>query len=121
MLLICHEQGLLGHELFAIDGCKLPSNAAKTWSGTHQELRDKRDKLKGLIRQQMIKHQRQDKQEIDRSETSQRQQQTIDTLSQAADKIEKFLAQNEPRQGSSRNKAEVKSNITDNDSQLLLH
>ena len=39
VLLVCHEQGLLGKELFAIDGCKLPSNAARTWSGTHEELR----------------------------------------------------------------------------------
>ncbi len=29
ILLVCHEQGLLGNELFAIDGCKMPSNAAK--------------------------------------------------------------------------------------------
>ena len=29
ILLICDEQGLLGHELFAIDGCKMPSNASK--------------------------------------------------------------------------------------------
>ncbi|WP_395343764.1 transposase [Ningiella sp. W23] len=29
VLLICHEQGLLGNELFAIDGCKMSSNAAK--------------------------------------------------------------------------------------------
>ena len=28
VVLICEEEGLLGHELFAIDGCKLPSNAA---------------------------------------------------------------------------------------------
>lgn len=49
VLWVCHEQGLLGNELFAIDGCKLSSNAAKTWSGTHQALRDKRDKLKRLI------------------------------------------------------------------------
>ncbi|MBI3562475.1 MAG: transposase, partial [Gammaproteobacteria bacterium] len=32
ILLICDEQGLLGKELFAIDGCKMPSNAAKEWS-----------------------------------------------------------------------------------------
>ncbi len=32
ILLICHEQGLLGNELFAIDGCKMSSNAAKEWS-----------------------------------------------------------------------------------------
>jgi len=38
ILLICDEQGLLGHELFAIDGCKMSSNAAKEWSGTFKEL-----------------------------------------------------------------------------------
>ena len=34
VLLVCDQQGLLGHELFAIDGCKMRSNAAKEWSGT---------------------------------------------------------------------------------------
>ncbi len=29
VLLVCDQQGLLGNELFAIDGCKMPSNAAK--------------------------------------------------------------------------------------------
>ena len=32
ILLICDEQGLLGHELFAIDGCKMSSDASKEWS-----------------------------------------------------------------------------------------
>jgi len=45
ILLICDEQGLLGHELFAIDGCKMPSNAAKEWSGTFEELERKREKI----------------------------------------------------------------------------
>ena len=49
ILLICHEQGLLGNELFAIDGCKLPSNAAKEWSGTFNELEAKRDKIRRQI------------------------------------------------------------------------
>jgi len=44
ILLVCHQQGLLGNELFAIDGCKLPSNAAKEWSGTFKELDAKRKK-----------------------------------------------------------------------------
>ena len=38
VLLVCHEQGLLGNELFAIDGCKMSSNAAKEHSGTFKEL-----------------------------------------------------------------------------------
>ncbi|MCG6861564.1 MAG: hypothetical protein LJE70_09865 [Chromatiaceae bacterium] len=29
VLLICDEMGLVGKQMFAIDGCKLPSNAAK--------------------------------------------------------------------------------------------
>nr|WP_250656286.1 transposase [Alkalimarinus coralli] len=46
ILLICSEQGLLGNELFAIDGCKMSSNAAKEWSGKFKELEAKRAKLK---------------------------------------------------------------------------
>lgn len=34
ILLTCNKQGLLGHELFAIDGCKISSDASKEWSGT---------------------------------------------------------------------------------------
>jgi len=116
VLLICDEQGLLGHELFAIDGCKLPSNAAKTWSGTHQELSDKRDKLKRLIRHHIAEHQRLDQQESHEAEHAKRVQQSIDTLNTAADKIEHFLKDNTPRQGQGKRKQEVKSNITDNDS-----
>jgi len=76
ILLICDEQGLLGHELFAIDGCKLPSNAAKTWSGTHQELRDKRDKLKRLIGHHITKHQRLDKAGAGQAEQTTRHEQS---------------------------------------------
>jgi transposase len=49
VLLICHQQVLLGNELFAIDGCKMPSNAAKEWPGTFKELEKKRDRIKRRI------------------------------------------------------------------------
>jgi len=55
-LLICDQQGLLGHELFAIDGCKRLSDAAKTWSGTHKELARKRDKIKKLMTRQPLQN-----------------------------------------------------------------
>jgi len=32
VLLVCDEQGSLGKKLFAIDGCKMSSNASKEWS-----------------------------------------------------------------------------------------
>ncbi len=116
ILLICDEQGLLGHELFAIDGCKLPSDAAKTWSGTHQELARKRDKLKKLINHHMAEHQKLDQAGNDEKEQAKRIEQSIETLNQAADKIEDFLETNQPRIGQGKRQQEVKSNITDNES-----
>src|SRR3970040_2006476 len=37
VLAICDRQGLIGREMFAIDGVKLPSNASKRRSGTRSE------------------------------------------------------------------------------------
>lgn len=116
VLLVCHEQGLLGNELFAIDGCKLPSDAAKTWSGTHKELQNKRVKLRRLIRHHMDKHQKLDALDSDESLQKKRIEQSIDTLNKASDKVKKFLSENEPRMGKGQRKSEVKSNITDNES-----
>jgi transposase len=33
VLLVCEEMNLLGGTMFTLDGCKLPSNASKEWSG----------------------------------------------------------------------------------------
>src|SRR5690606_30117317 len=87
VLLVCHQQGLLGNELFAIDGCKLPSNAAKQWSGTFKELTAKRKKLRKLIRQHLQKHRELDGRDVGEAEQQQRLAQSIETLSAAADKI----------------------------------
>jgi transposase len=116
ILLICHEQGLLGNELFAIDGCKMPSNAAKEWSGTFQELTDKRDKLKKLVQHHLAEHRRIDQNDSAAEEKARRTQQTIDTLNQAHDKIDQFLKTEKPRLGHGKKPKEVKSNITDNES-----
>jgi transposase len=116
ILLVCHEQGLLGNELFAIDGCKMPSNASKEWSGTFKELQQKRAKLKKLIRHHMREHRRIDKTESADAEKQKRTTQTIETLSKAHDKIDKFLKTATPRMGQAKRPTEVKSNITDNES-----
>ncbi len=42
LLLVCEELDLMGKTVFAIDGCKLPSNAAKEWSGTFADLEKKK-------------------------------------------------------------------------------
>ncbi len=99
ILLICHEQGLLGHELFAIDGCKISSDASKEWSGTFKELSDKRDKIKRQIQHHISEHQQLDKNDTRDEERRKRTEQTIETLNKAHEKIEQFLKSNSPRMG----------------------
>jgi transposase len=116
MLLVCDQQGLLGNELFAIDGCKLPSNAAKEWSGTFKELEQKRDKIKRQIRYHLNEHQKMDQNESRDDARLQRTQQSIDTLNKAFDRIDQFLNVESPRMGQGKKPKEIKSNVTDNDS-----
>jgi len=116
ILLTCDEQGLLGHELFAIDGCKMPSNASKEWSGTHKELEQKRDKIKKLIKHHITEHKKLDKDEPQEEVRIKRAKQAEQTLTTAFDKIDEFLKTSSPRMGKGKIKKEVKSNITDNQS-----
>jgi len=116
VLLTCDQQGLLGHELFAIDGCKMPSDASKEWSGTIKELKAKRDKIKQLINYHIEEDKRLTKNIPLEEERIQREKQATETLTKAFNKIDKFLKKAEPRIGSGKSKAEVKSNITDNQS-----
>ncbi len=116
IVLICHEQGLLGNELFAIDGCKMSSDAAKEWSGTFNELKKKRDKIKRQIRYHLNEHQKLDKNESHDEERYKRTQQSIETLNKAHEKIERFLKSEVPRMGNGKRPKEVKRNITDNES-----
>src|SRR5690606_35955638 len=41
VLVVCDEQGLIGNELLAVDGCNMRANAAKDHAGTVQELSPK--------------------------------------------------------------------------------
>src|SRR5664279_1438447 len=49
VLLVCEEMNLLGGTMFALDGCKLPSNASKEWSGTFPELHKKKRKIEAKV------------------------------------------------------------------------
>ncbi len=116
VLLVCHQEGLLGNELFAIDGCKMPSNAAKEWSGTFDELAEKREKLRRRIRHQLVEHRKLDKRKAEDQERFKRSCQTIATLDDAFERVDQFLKTHTPRMGKGKKPKEVKSNITDNES-----
>jgi transposase len=119
MLLVCAEQDLLGGTHFALDGVKLPSNAAKEWSGTFTDLRRKKEKLEEKLKQVLAQHERADTEEGKTSTTAgcaeqQKRQDQLKRLEKQAARIEAFLATNEPKRGKQRH--EVQSNVTDNES-----
>lgn len=116
ILLICHEQGLLGNELIAIDGCKMPSDASKEWSGSFKELEQKRDKIRRQIKHHLNEHRQFDKYETRDDARQKRTEQTIETLNAASERITEFLKSNSPRMGQGKRVKEIKSNITDNES-----
>ena len=53
---ICDRQGLIGRELFAIDGVKLPSNASKQRSGTREEFEHHAAKLETAAQTMLARH-----------------------------------------------------------------
>jgi len=113
VLLVCDEQGLIGKELFAVDGCKLPSNASRTWSGTKAELRRKAEKMEQGIRYLLDRHRKDDVcTKEDALDTRERQQ--IETLTRNSRKIRDWLAANPEK--TNRKGEPLKSNITDRDS-----
>jgi hypothetical protein len=53
---ICDAQGLIGREMFAIDGVKLPSNASKRRSGTRADFEQQAAKYETLMQQLLLRH-----------------------------------------------------------------
>ena len=96
---MCDESGLIGREHFAIDGCKLPTDASKEWSGTHDELKKKSEKMRARAKKIIAKHKATDSGKSDNSGHHKKEKQTITTLLKNADKIDNFLQNNDPRQG----------------------
>src|SRR5512140_1990030 len=65
ILYICDKQGLIGREMFAIDGVKLPSNASKAKSGTRADFERQADKLEDAARVMLKRHREADQQGIE--------------------------------------------------------
>jgi len=113
ILLVCDKEGLLGGTRFALDGCKLPSNASQEWTGTHSQLQKKIKHMEKKVKQIMKKHIQQDNQKTD-SSLPEDARKKVERLDRHIKKIQAFLETHEPKPGSK--KKELKSNVTDNDS-----
>jgi len=63
VLLVCEQEDLLGGTFFAIDGCKMPSNASKEWSGKFSELQKRKEKIEHKIKVLVEDHIERDREE----------------------------------------------------------
>jgi transposase len=114
VILVCDEAGLIGREMFAIDGCKLPSNASKEWSGTRNDFKKKAVKLEQAIERIVTRHRKTDSDEPTAKLIKDKEEQYVETLDKQLKKVRIWLRENEDRTGS--RKSIIKSNITDNES-----
>ena len=60
VLAVCDQQGLIGREMFAIDGVKLPSNASKRRSGTRADFERQAAKLEAAAATMLARHRTED-------------------------------------------------------------
>ena len=119
VLLICEEMNLLGGTMFALDGCKLPANASKEWSGTFPELHKKKQRIEAKVAQLLEEQMENDREDSSgpKGSGSNRQQQ-VERLQKKAELIDRWLAENQPKLGAAGRQKQ--SNITDNDSATMM-
>ncbi len=114
VLAICQNQGLIGGELFAIDGVKLPSNASKHKSGTRADFERQATKLEGLAKQLLAQHQTADGTPV-QTDVDERTALKIKRLKRDARQLRHWLLTHPNDRLGARGKP-IKSNRTDNES-----
>lgn len=114
VLYLCDRQGLIGREMFAIDGVKLPSNASKQKSGTRADFEKQAAKLEQAAQQMLARHRANDELPIepDQAEKAARR---IERLQRDAATIRQWLDTHPEERKGAKNKI-IKSNRTDNES-----
>jgi transposase len=117
VLLVCEEMKLLGGTEFSLDGCKLPSNASKRWSGTFATLKAKKEKIERRVGYMLEEQVKADKKEGKNVREETRRAKHIEKLKKQAARVEEFLKENEPKPG--KEYKEVRSNVIDNESAMM--
>lgn len=113
VLVVCDRQGLIGREMFAIDGVKLPSNASKAQSGTRADYRRQLEKMEQAAKKMLAQHREADATPAEPE--AQCQARKLERLQREAKQLRDWLDTHpRDREGS---KGSVRlSNLTDNDS-----
>ena len=116
ILFLCDQQGLIGREMFAIDGVKLPSNASKAKSGTRAEFIERAAKLEATAKAMLTRHREEDAKDAKPEATMEvKAAMRIARLTRDAKQIRDWLESN-PNERSGTKGSIRKSNLTDNES-----
>lgn len=114
VLWVCDRLGLIGREMFAIDGVKLPANASKAKSGSRKDFQRQADKMEAAAQKIIGKHRQADTALTDEAIT-QREARRVEKLKQEAQKLRAWLVQNKEDRRGARGAIRL-SNRTDNES-----
>ena len=114
VLFICERQGLIGREMFAIDGVKLPSNASKRRSGTRAEFERQATKLEAAAKTMLARHRAEDEKPLE-PDLAVKEAKRIERLGRDAAQIRGWLAAH-PQERRGVKGSIRKSNRTDNES-----
>jgi hypothetical protein len=113
VLMVCDRQGLIGREMFAIDGVKLPSNASKAKSGTRKDFQREARKMEQAVAKMLERHRQCDGEEA--ADHDARGQRKLEGLKQEAARVRRWL-KDHPNERAGAQGNTVLSNRTDNDS-----
>jgi transposase len=87
ILMQCDQLGLIRGKMFAIDGCKLSSNASCEWSGTIAELKKKKADLQKLASRVIEQHKALDKSE----DTEKKQKPFKETMGDGQERLQRHI------------------------------
>jgi transposase len=114
VLAICDRQGLIGRQMFAIDGVKLPSNASKAKSGKRKDFVRQVAKMEKAVEQILAKQRATDATPSEAALES-KAQRRLERLKREAAKIRDWLKEHPHDRKSAKGKERL-SNRTDNES-----
>ena len=112
VLFICDRQGLLGREMFAIDGVKLPSNAAKARSGTRADFERQASKLEAAAQAMLARHRENDALPSE-ADLATKEVKRIERLQQEAAQMRQWLKANPEDRNQSNQRGQVRIEFCD--------
>jgi transposase len=114
VLLICDRMGLIGREMFAIDGVKLPSNASKAKSGTRADFQRQAEKMEAAAQAMLVRHRENDALPVE-PVLAEKEARSLERLTRESAQMRQWLSANPDERKGAKGKV-IKSNRTDNES-----